>query len=153
MWRLQYQCRDFGVLINGCCGFGGYELWRIWSWGLWTIWYPWFWGIALWRLQFWRLRALAVTVLEFLILTRGGQSTGAAGFSPERHWPPTTTGTLGCMDTPRTFSRGGAEICINSGQKGAKNQPYASSLPCCRLPRYSHLAKGFRTHAARMKIM
>ena len=27
-------------------------------------------GIDLWRLQFWRLRALEATVFEFLILTR-----------------------------------------------------------------------------------
>ena len=48
------------VISFGVHDFGGYELLDI----------PDFGGIDLLRLQFWRLRALEVTVLEFLILTQ-----------------------------------------------------------------------------------
>ena len=48
--------------------------------------------------------------------------------------------------------RARAEIFINSGQKGAKNKPYVSSLPCYRLLRSFHIAKSFRTHVAKAKI-
>ena len=41
---------------------------------------------------------------------------------------------------------GGAEICIYSGQKGAKKSTYVSSVPCCRLHRRSHIPKSFRRH-------
>ena len=70
MWRLQYQCRGFGVLIIGCCDFGGYDLWWIWSWGLWTTWYPWFWGY----------RSLEVAILE--VASFGGYGLGVFNTHP-----------------------------------------------------------------------
>ena len=47
------------VMSLGGYDLGGYEL----------LYIPDFGGIDLWRLKFFRLRALEVTVLEFLILT------------------------------------------------------------------------------------
>ena len=50
-------------------------------------------GIDLWRLQFWRFRALEVTVLEFLILTHVNKpfAGGVAYFETSFYfWQPAT---------------------------------------------------------------
>ena len=57
--------------------FGGYDLGDYELLGI-----PDFGGIALWRLQFWRLRALEVTVLEFLILVLSPTTVCRCIFEP-----------------------------------------------------------------------
>ena len=66
-------------------------------------------------------------------------------------------GALACIYYPGAqpgFStgEGPSSIFLYSGKKGAKNQPNVRLLPYCRLARSSHIAKFFRTHAAKMQM-
>ena len=42
--------------------------------------------------------------------------------------------------------------CHIKWSKGAKNQPYISSLPCWSLSRSFHIAKSFRPHSSKLQV-